>query len=230
MSSDAARASGEYAQDRYQRGLRSWRRRTRFPLLVRLTPIAVTAVGVAVVFKSAVVSFTAGVMVGICLMTFIVIRDLPPRHVLNWGRGAEGERWTAKELAPLARYGWTVEHDLQRPRGNRDHVVHGPSGIYLIETKHLAGRVTVENGVLTTRQLDDDEEVYRNERLAKRMRAEAAALADEIGARERRRRWVQPVVTIWGDFGEGFVEADGVVYLGGAQLRSWLLQREGANG
>ena len=43
------------------------------------------------------------------------------------------------ELAPLERRGWAVGHDLPARFGNDDHLVVGPSGAYLLETKRFVG-------------------------------------------------------------------------------------------
>lgn len=68
-----------------------------------------------------------------------------------WRQGAEGERRTAAELAALESRGWVVLHDLHwpgRPFANIDHIVVGPTGVYVIDSKNWSGQVTVTNGVL----------------------------------------------------------------------------------
>lgn len=68
-----------------------------------------------------------------------------------WSAGAEGERRVAATLGQLPP-GWYVHHDrLLRPgRGgtNLDHVVIGPSGVYLVDTKNWAGGTSVHGGIL----------------------------------------------------------------------------------
>jgi hypothetical protein len=61
-----------------------------------------------------------------------------------WRRGAKGERLTARRLRRLGR-GWTVFHDLAIPgsRANADHLVIGPPGVFLIDSKHYRGRLTL---------------------------------------------------------------------------------------
>lgn len=61
-----------------------------------------------------------------------------------WRRGAKGEQRTARRLRPLGR-GWTVFHDLAIPgsRANVDHLVIGPPGVFLIDSKHYRGRLTL---------------------------------------------------------------------------------------
>ncbi len=63
----------------------------------------------------------------------------------KWRRGAEGERRTAQLLAPLRHLGWTVLHDRRIPgsAANIDHLVIGPSGVWLVDSKSWRGRVKV---------------------------------------------------------------------------------------
>jgi hypothetical protein len=70
----------------------------------------------------------------------------PPDAVTAWRRGAKGERTTARLLAPLERYGFTVFHDLSLPGGrvNVDHLVIGPTGIWAIDSKSWRNRTVVD--------------------------------------------------------------------------------------
>ena len=68
-----------------------------------------------------------------------------------WAAGAAGERRVAAALAEL-REVWTVLHDrLLRPGQsdvNLDHVVVGPGGLFLVDSKNRAGRVSEWDGGL----------------------------------------------------------------------------------
>jgi hypothetical protein len=66
-------------------------------------------------------------------------------------RGAEGERQTAHALAMLPAAGWFVLHDVRWPGkrfANIDHVVIGPGGVFVIDSKAWSGQVEVRGGVL----------------------------------------------------------------------------------
>jgi hypothetical protein len=66
-------------------------------------------------------------------------------------RGAEGEEATATALAALPAEEWTVFHDLRWPGrkfANVDHVVVGPPGVFVIDSKNWTGSVTVAENVL----------------------------------------------------------------------------------
>jgi hypothetical protein len=75
------------------------------------------------------------------LLRFRVSRD-----TLAWRRGAAGERRTARLLAPLERHGWAVLHDLAIPgsQANIDHLVVGPGGVLVIDSKQYQGRLRLD--------------------------------------------------------------------------------------
>jgi nuclease-like protein len=57
-----------------------------------------------------------------------------------------GERRTGRLLDPLERHGWAVLHDLALPRSqaNIDHLVIGPGGVFVIDSKHYRGRLQLD--------------------------------------------------------------------------------------
>jgi hypothetical protein len=63
-----------------------------------------------------------------------------------WRRGAAGKRRTARLLDPLERHGWAVLHDLAVPRSqaNIDHLVIGPGGVFVIDSKQYRGRLQLD--------------------------------------------------------------------------------------
>lgn len=65
--------------------------------------------------------------------------------------GGEGERAVAAELLALERFGWTALHDSPWPgreRANIDHIVVGPGGVVVVDTKNWSAPVTVRRGTL----------------------------------------------------------------------------------
>lgn len=65
-------------------------------------------------------------------------------------QGAVGEMETGRVLESLPP-GWTVWHDLRWPgrrMANVDHVLVGPPGIFIIDTKNWTGRISLDGGVL----------------------------------------------------------------------------------
>jgi hypothetical protein len=64
-------------------------------------------------------------------------------QVTAWRRGAAGERRTARRLERLRGEGYVVFHDLALPGSpaNVDHLVIGPSGVFVIDSKQWTGSV-----------------------------------------------------------------------------------------
>src|SRR5690348_16911647 len=63
------------------------------------------------------------------------------RDFENYARGAEGEEAVGELLEGLREQGWRVIHDVSFGRGNIDHIIVGPGGIFTIETKSRGGKV-----------------------------------------------------------------------------------------
>jgi Nuclease-related domain len=74
------------------------------------------------------------------------LRFRPSPDASAWRRGAAGERRTARLLGPLERHGWAVLHDLAVPgsRANIDHLVIGPGGVFVIDSKQYRGRLQLD--------------------------------------------------------------------------------------
>jgi hypothetical protein len=71
------------------------------------------------------------------------LRFRPSEQARTWQRGAHGERHTARLLDRLTRDGYVVFHDLAVPGSpaNVDHLVIGPSGVFVIDSKQWSGSV-----------------------------------------------------------------------------------------
>lgn len=66
-------------------------------------------------------------------------------------RGAEGEEATAQVLTELPSGEWRVFHDVRWPGrkfANIDHVLVGPQGVFVVDTKAWTGEIEVHSGVL----------------------------------------------------------------------------------
>lgn len=88
---------------------------------------------------------------------------------LNWQRGAVAEQAIGELLNELRYENWIVMHDIEQDyEGNVDHLVSGPGGVFMIETKWRR---------------------YEDAHLAKAKR-QAARLHDELGV------WVTPVIAL----------------------------------
>lgn len=108
--------------------------------------------------------------------------------------GTRAEVAVGETLEQLRRDGWTVMHDIERPsQANLDHIVSGPNGVFLIETK--ARR-------------------YEDRHLA-RVKGQAAWLHDQLSV------WVTPVICIHAQRGRPF-RAKGVWIVPLSELLEWL--------
>jgi hypothetical protein len=74
-------------------------------------------------------------------------RFRPSPEASAWRRGAAGERRTARLLGQLGRQGRAVLHDLAIPssQANLDHLVIGPGGVFMVDSKQYRGRVRFDS-------------------------------------------------------------------------------------
>jgi len=71
------------------------------------------------------------------------------QRAANFRQGAAGETKTAERLAELSAHGWVVLHDrLVTSGGNIDHILVGPGGVVVLDSKSWSGAVSVDNGQL----------------------------------------------------------------------------------
>ena len=223
MSSRAS-AAGESTQRKYNELTRSWRRRNR----------RVFAALALICWGLLVASFIAaqrwgsqawifGVLGGAAFAFWLIARLSPPGWIENWQTGALGEQATAKALRPLEKDGWIVLHDLSAGRGNIDHVIVGPTGIYLLDSKRLGGTVSVAESGVSVRRLDDPDLTYQHTGAGHLLNL-ARQTHERILATTRIKTWVTPVMVIWSDFPQRIAEHR-CAYVQGEELVAWILSR-----
>jgi hypothetical protein len=108
-------------------------------------------------------------------------------------KGAEGERRTANALAMLPASGWFVLHDVRWPGkrfANIDHVVVGPGGVFVIDSKAWRGKVEVRDGVLR-------QNGYKREEAVASAADAAVAVAEQVPGLDP--RVAKPVLCFVGD-------------------------------
>ena len=224
IKTTTARAAGTYAKQRYRQGLRDWRAKLR-PIAVAIFGPFIVAGLVVLVLDGHPVSWSAGMLSGLCIGAWMTFREMPPSYVKQWHGGAEGERKAEKALKPLERAGWDIVHDIQRRYGNYDHIAVSRAGVFLLESKNLQGIVELRNGVPHLRRRLDPESDTKCDRIRPRALADAARLKADIERRTGHRTWVQAVVVFWSEFPEGLVEDDKCVFVHGSRLREWMESR-----
>jgi hypothetical protein len=138
------------------------------------------------------------------------LRFRPSEQARAWRRGAHGERETARVLDRLARDGYVVLHDLAMPgsSANVDHLVLGPSGVFVIDSKQWTGQVHQSSDELVWHNQ------YRLDRTLASVRWQAETLGRLLGVP------VAPVICVHGaQVQHGGLRAQGVAIVPTTLLR-----------
>jgi hypothetical protein len=114
-------------------------------LPLRLAAVALAGLGGLLVTAVAGLPIPAGLAASLAAAggAWWRLRFRPSPETQGWRRGTAGERHVARLLEPLVQQGWGVNHDLRVPgsKANIDHVVIGPPGVFVIDTKNYRGRL-----------------------------------------------------------------------------------------
>lgn len=220
--------AGRGAHAKYREASGRWRKRVfRRPRLILAVLAGATWLAWVLAGQSRW-PLALGFLFGALLTGYIAILESPPAHIENWRTGSEGERRTARALAPLRRRGFVLLHDLSDRhtnehdrRGNIDHVVVCSGGVFLLDSKYLGGEVSIDGDNVHVQRRDDDDASYDLPRLARAMRGRAIRLQEDIVA-QTGVPFVQPVVVFWNPFEAGVVTGETVVFVHGERLGSWL--------
>jgi Nuclease-related domain len=159
MAYDVDKAPAGFARGR----ARSYTRRM-FAALVLALGLLAAVLDAGFGLRSSLLAFVAVVAL------YAVSRFFDKQEQLSrrWELGANAESAVGGVLNELRRDGYTVMHDIRHGEGNIDHLVSGPTGVFLIETKAHA---------------------YLARALPK-ARRQAAKLHDSLGV------WVTPVICL----------------------------------
>jgi hypothetical protein len=128
-----------------------WLRAAEWATWIRTLPwrvAATLAIGAGAGLVGSLLASRLGLVIGVLAATAAGwgLRFRPSPDAVTWRRGAGGERRTARLLNPLERQGWAVLHDLAVPgsRANLDHLVIGPGGVFVIDSKQYRGRLQLD--------------------------------------------------------------------------------------
>jgi hypothetical protein len=141
------------------------------------------------------------------------LRFRPSSQARAWQRGAAGERHTARLLDRLGRDGYVSFHDLAMPDSptNLDHLVLGPSGVFVIDSKQWSCQVHQSSDGLIWH------DHYRLDRTLATIRWQAETLGRLLGVP------VAPLVCVHGAHIQGGgLRAQGVAVVPATRLRSAL--------
>lgn len=212
---------GRYASERYARALNDWRKTIKRRFWYVAGPVAAVFVGLATVFARHP-EFWIGATLGAAVGIVVMIYDSPPEYVSRWGEGAEGEKSTGAALKSLANNGYVIRHDLPKFRGNFDHVVVGPTGVFLVDSKVPWGLAEVHGDDLHIRRSANDQDTYVCEGLGVTLRGAAAELSEDIYRATGTKTYVRAIVAIWSRVREPIVEGDRVAFLHGSRVGEWI--------
>ncbi|MBA3735327.1 MAG: NERD domain-containing protein [Actinobacteria bacterium] len=179
-----------------------------------LLVLAVVGAGTTIAVSNGLAQvFAAGILGS--LLTLAIVGWKVGGHVTSLVWLWVGKQKTEAVLRQLDD-AWSFEHDIPHRRGMWDHVLVGPSGVYMLESKGLARPADVSSDALRS---------GRWKQSAGRIRGEAVALKNEFTDLGVQEAYVQPVVVVWGEFAQRRWEECGVAYVQGAELLDWLQQR-----
>jgi hypothetical protein len=127
------------ARRRRSEELAAWTR----TLVWRAPLVAAAGLVVQVLAAQAGLPWAGLLGLGVAPLVAWRLRFRPSEQVTAWRRGAQGERRTARLLDRLVRDGYVVFHDLAVPDSpaNVDHLVIGPTGVFVIDSKQWSGSV-----------------------------------------------------------------------------------------
>lgn len=203
--------AGTYARAEARSRQRAWLRRHGLRLAIPMLTMVALPTAAAVLLRAS--PFTTGLVLGATAMAAVASAASWVVLVTGTGpllMGDNAEQWTAQELRGLQRSGWRVVNHVAFERTDVDHLLVGPGGLVVVESKWSATAWRVRG---------------RDHRVA------AAVAQAQDGARKLRlwcetrthERHVRAAVVLWGQIDvEGPVEVDGVVVIPGAALPRWL--------
>jgi Nuclease-related domain len=140
----AAPSAGTSAQARFEQEQRRYRLKLRAGLPF-LTAVGLLVMAIMYFAFVLIAPWVGAVAAGLTGFGWIVLLTRLPADALFWDKGARGERKTGDYLSHLSERGFVLLHDRQIPgsRANIDHLAIGPTGVFVIETKNLSGKVEV---------------------------------------------------------------------------------------
>lgn len=172
--------------------------------LVAMMLTAGAAVGGLTGFPQFILSFLAGAYAAAVVAAWAI----PPQRSSITQRDSDAGVLTARALDRLSYSGWRAVHDCARGFSNIDHIVVGPGGIFVVDTKSWQGESTL------------DPEQFEA------LGASCRFVANEINAHLKlttaSRDWVHAVVAFWGDFEDEPVKHNSVTYMNGNDLVDWF--------
>lgn len=116
------------------------------------------------------------------------------RNIAKLKLGYEGEVYVGQQLDEMRANGWLILHDFQTGKGNIDHIIIAPQGVFTLETKTVSIHEDEENCIWY-----DCQKVWTNKRNIdsplSQAKGEAKFLGNYINQKLTMNVFVQPIVT-----------------------------------
>jgi len=157
-----------------------------------------------------------GLTLSACMVTVLVVLTSGTAPLMM---GEVAEQWTAQELRPLSEHGWRLVNHFGLGHGDQDHMMVGPGGVVLLETKWGGTPWSVDAGDVPFRSAL--EQTARN----------ARQLSLWHGVAKHGRPVVQPVLVVWGPASQKLRDlpvrrhGSGIVVMSGDRLQEWMLRQ-----
>ena len=187
---DDVAAAGASAQAEFDRRASSHRDRVTAS---REWLFSLAAAGLIVAFVTEILWPPMGLVALLVVLSLIGRAVFMPSSAQAWAIGANGELATARALEQLKIEGFVVLHDRRIPgsSANTDHIVIGPPGVAVVETKSYSGRLRVRGGDVYVGGYRKTAQTV--EEAKREAQAVTVALADELG---RRGLKVRPILCV----------------------------------
>ena len=126
------------------------------------------ALGSALPLKRLAWPAAVSIFVALFFIAFLISRsvlkkmDAVERERMSWRKGALGE-WLTAEILKALPDAFAVINDVTKKLGNIDHVVVGPTGVYVIDVKNWKGTVKANaKGELLVNEKPPDKPAIKN--------------------------------------------------------------------
>ena len=141
----------------------------------------------------------------------------------SWAVTTEGRHRTGLALRSLDGAAWRIARHIRLPDGSQaDHLVTGPTGAYLLDSRAWRGMVTVDHKGATITPAGRPEAAWTARGQHSSLAPAAAALGRISSAVGDRLPTPRAVVVVWATFPERLALSGGITYVAGDHLVEWL--------
>lgn len=144
-------------------------------------------------------------------------------QIHSWAAMAEGRHRTGLALRSLAGEAWRVARHIHLPNGSQaDHLVIGPPGAFVLDSRAWRGVVTVDHkgATITPDGRPDAAWTARGQHCS--LAPAAAALGRVVSAGGSHLPAPRAVVVVWATFPDRLALSGGITYVAGDHLVEWL--------